>query len=38
MADERLSRRQLRENGGLLLRRTPPQAGAPLRPVESSSW
>ena len=38
MADERLSRRQLRENGELLLRRTPPHVGAPLRPVESSSW
>ena len=38
MADERRSRRQLRENGELLLRRTPPQVGAPLRPVESSSW
>ena len=38
MTDPRLARWQLRTNGELLLRRTPPPDGAPLRAVESSSW
>jgi hypothetical protein len=37
VADARLVRRQLRTNGELLLRTTPPGAGS-LRPVESSTW
>jgi hypothetical protein len=38
MADGRLVRRQLRTNGELLLRTTPPSDGSALRPVENSSW
>ena len=38
MTDPRLARWQLRKNGQLLLRRTPPGDGAVLRAVESSSW
>ena len=37
MTDARLVRRQLRTNGELLLRTTPPVTG-PLRAVESSTW
>ena len=38
MTDPRLARWQLRKNGELLLRMTPPRAGQDLRPVESQSW
>ena len=38
MPDGRLSRRQLRENGELLLRTRPPEEGRPLRPVGNSTW
>ena len=38
MPDPRLARWQLRTNGELLLRRTPPPDRVTLRAVESSSW
>jgi len=38
MTDPRLARWQLRKNGELLLRSTPPPPGAPLQAVESSTW
>ena len=38
MADGRVVRRQLRANGALLLRTSPPADGRVLRPVETSSW
>src|SRR4051812_48747099 len=38
MVDGRLVRRELRTNGELLLRTSPPSGGAALRPVENSLW